>query len=408
MTLLSRRPRWIAATTAALLLAAWLSLPTSPAPQVHAMKTETPPPPLEAAQASAFARLVLKSIQREYPNKPDHVLNDAADAHSAASRCIRPSTAASTGIRRSTATGCWSGCCAAFPTCRNARRCAPSLDEHLTAENIKTEAAYFAPAEPAVVRAHLRLGLAAEAGRGAARLGRRRRPRSGREPPAAGRGDRAPLRRLPAQADLSDPQRRPSEHGLRAGFRPGLRRAPSRTSRLRELLEERSRAYFAEDAGYPAAWEPGGEDFFSPSLMEADLMRRVLPAAEFRSLARPVSAGHRPAASRRRLLTPATVSRPQRPAARPPGRPEPEPGLVHAQHRRGAARRRSGPQGAGRVAARHAAAAACSTWPAATMPANTGWRRSRSTCSPHRHRNEEIRSLSFRLRLSVKCSDTLR
>jgi hypothetical protein len=32
---------------------------------------------------------------------------------------------------------------------------------------------------------------------------------------------------------------------------------------------------------YPAAWEPGGEDFFSPALIEADLMRRVLKPAEF-------------------------------------------------------------------------------------------------------------------------------
>ena len=28
-------------------------------------------------------------------------------------------------------------------------------------------------------------------------------------------------------------------------------------------------------------WEPGGEDFFSPALMEADLMRRVMNKAEF-------------------------------------------------------------------------------------------------------------------------------
>jgi hypothetical protein len=32
---------------------------------------------------------------------------------------------------------------------------------------------------------------------------------------------------------------------------------------------------------YPASWEPGGEDFFSPALIEADLMRRVLKPAEF-------------------------------------------------------------------------------------------------------------------------------
>src|SRR5262249_20663989 len=33
-------------------------------------------------QASAFARLALKGIGREFPNKPEHVLNSAADAKS--------------------------------------------------------------------------------------------------------------------------------------------------------------------------------------------------------------------------------------------------------------------------------------------------------------------------------------
>src|SRR5260221_2629371 len=51
---------------------------------------------------------------------------------------------------------------------------------------------------------------------------------------------------------------------------------------LRELIEERSRAYYGKDADAPARWEPDGADFFSPSLMEADLMRRVLPADEYR------------------------------------------------------------------------------------------------------------------------------
>jgi hypothetical protein len=47
------------------------------------------------------------------------------------------------------------------------------------------------------------------------------------------------------------------------------------------LLVERARTYFAADKDYPAVWEPGGEDFFSPALLEADLMRRVLPSADF-------------------------------------------------------------------------------------------------------------------------------
>jgi hypothetical protein len=52
---------------------------------------------------------------------------------------------------------------------------------------------------------------------------------------------------------------------------------------LQELIEERSRSYYGKDAGIPAAWEPDGADFFSPSLLEADLMRRVLRPAEFRA-----------------------------------------------------------------------------------------------------------------------------
>jgi hypothetical protein len=52
--------------------------------------------------------------------------------------------------------------------------------------------------------------------------------------------------------------------------------------KLAALIAERSKNYFARDRDYPGAWEPGGEDFFSPALMEADLMRRVTKPAEFR------------------------------------------------------------------------------------------------------------------------------
>jgi hypothetical protein len=76
---------------------------------------------------------------------------------------------------------------------------------------------------------------------------------------------------------------------------------------LAELVGARSRDYFGGDERIPAAWEPDGADFFSPSLMEADLMRRVLPAAEFRAwFARflPEVAGGGP----RSIVEPATVT----------------------------------------------------------------------------------------------------
>jgi hypothetical protein len=53
--------------------------------------------------------------------------------------------------------------------------------------------------------------------------------------------------------------------------------------KLQELIEERAKAYYAKDAEAPARWEPDGADFLSPSLCEADLMRRVLPPDEFRT-----------------------------------------------------------------------------------------------------------------------------
>ncbi len=72
---------------------------------------------LQKDQASAFAKLALKGLSQEYPNKPEHVLGGPvgrAVAAGAPSRFFRKST---TGIRRCTATGCWCDCSAFFPTC---------------------------------------------------------------------------------------------------------------------------------------------------------------------------------------------------------------------------------------------------------------------------------------------------
>ncbi len=52
---------------------------------------------------------------------------------------------------------------------------------------------------------------------------------------------------------------------------------------LKNLTESRARNFFAGDENCPLAWEPGGTDFFSPCLEEADLLRRVLPETEFKS-----------------------------------------------------------------------------------------------------------------------------
>jgi len=48
-----------------------------------------------------------------------------------------------------------------------------------------------------------------------------------------------------------------------------------------ELLEAKIRQFYLNDRDCPLGYEPSGEDFLSPCLMEADLMRRILPPAEF-------------------------------------------------------------------------------------------------------------------------------
>ena len=52
---------------------------------------------------------------------------------------------------------------------------------------------------------------------------------------------------------------------------------------LTERVEKRARDFYLGDRDCPLSWEPGGFDFLSPCLMEADLMARILPESEYRS-----------------------------------------------------------------------------------------------------------------------------
>ena len=50
---------------------------------------------------------------------------------------------------------------------------------------------------------------------------------------------------------------------------------------LARTCERAARQWFGADTGWPFAWERSGHDFLSAGLAEADLMRAVLPPAEF-------------------------------------------------------------------------------------------------------------------------------
>ena len=55
---------------------------------------------------------------------------------------------------------------------------------------------------------------------------------------------------------------------------------------FRRLLEKRSRDFYLADRACPFNYEPSGEDFLSPCLAEADVMRRVLTPPEFATWAK--------------------------------------------------------------------------------------------------------------------------
>jgi hypothetical protein len=81
----------------------------------------------------------------------------------------------------------------------------------------------------------------------------------------------------------------PIRGGLHANSAFGLSRildhagqgAAAGDPRLLDAVHSTARRWFLDDSGYPGAWEPSGTDFLSPALTEAELMARLLPAAEF-------------------------------------------------------------------------------------------------------------------------------
>jgi hypothetical protein len=78
----------------------------------------------------------------------------------------------------------------------------------------------------------------------------------------------------------------PVRHGVHANtaFAAGLMHDacdPLGLAALSDAIEQRARTWFGADRDWPAEWERSGNDFLSPGLAEADLMRRVLARDEF-------------------------------------------------------------------------------------------------------------------------------
>lgn len=234
---------------------------------------------MDNASASLFAQLALRGIVREYPNKLDHVMNDARDVRGP--RDLHPSFYGSYDWH-SSVHGHWMlvRLLKVFPALAEAAEVRRTLDANLSVANLMKEAAYFGrPSTASFERMYgwaWLLKLAEElhdwddpdGQRWAANL----QPLS----------DSIVARYLAFLPKQVYPIRRGVHPNTAFGMALALdyARAVGQAD-LDSLLVERSRTYFGNDVDVPAAWEPDGDDFLSRSLIEADLMRRVVPGGEF-------------------------------------------------------------------------------------------------------------------------------
>ena len=274
------------AAGAALLVA--LALPPAPA----AAGTTVPLPPLpqaprasadgarlDAAAAARFAALALACVGKEYPNKIAHVLQSDADALPP-----RRLTPAFFGCYdwHSSVHGHWllARLARAFPDAPFVAPARAALAKSLTPANITAEAAYLAGKGRETFERPYGLAWL---------LTLARELREWDDPQArTWSAALAPLETAAAKQlagwlpKLTHPIR-VGEHDQTA-FALGLVLDWSRAKQdavMTALAVERARTYYLPDRTCPLAYEPSGQDFLSPCLAEADLMRRILHPGAF-------------------------------------------------------------------------------------------------------------------------------
>jgi hypothetical protein len=233
----------------------------------------------DQSQAERFARMALDCIHKEYPNKIAHSLNSDADV-----KPPRELTPAFYGCFdwHSSVHGHWLlvRSIRLYPKgsfVPDARR---ALARSLTEANMTEEVKYLGPAGRTTFERPYGLAWVLQL---AAELKEWNDPDARQWSAALRPLEQAVTGRIAAWLPKLEYPIRTGEHNNTA-FGMGLMLDYARitgNADFGRLVRARARDYYLHDRGCPLSYEPSGEDFLSPCLAEADLMRRILDTVEY-------------------------------------------------------------------------------------------------------------------------------
>lgn len=253
--------------------------PAKPATEGTATQRAIIPEPREGVVTDRFAKMALECVHREYPNKISHVLNADTDAQPP-----RELTPAFFGCFdwHSSVHGHWLlvRLMKLDPASPMAAASEAALAKSFTEENLKREVAYYMAEgrkgfeRPYGIAWYLQLVAELHESQNATHQAWRETLRPLEAEIVKKMSDWLPKLAYPVRLGTHN----------QSAFAFGLMIDYARTvgdTAFEKLLTDRARAFFGGDLACPIGYEPSGEDFLSPCLMEADLMRRVMPRESF-------------------------------------------------------------------------------------------------------------------------------
>jgi hypothetical protein len=225
-----------------------------------------------AELAAAFARVALANVEREYPRKLDYLLTGPGEL--ALPRSCHPAFYGSYD---------WHSAVHMHWLLARLLRLAPSLESelapvlerHLNAQALQKELAFFHGPSGATFERPYGWAWLLELQAELLRLGRWWHEVAPLAATLAGR--------LADYLKSSPYPVRSGAHGNSA-FACVLALDYARTdgaAALAREIEQAARRWYLGDRDYPVAYEPSADDFLSPGLAEALLMKRILPPGEF-------------------------------------------------------------------------------------------------------------------------------